>query len=80
MRLTPSAKRTLQRAASAPNKTLSELLLDSSLHAAHATLADRRAFVLDEGRWDESVAALSAPPSDNPRLRALLARRPASEP
>jgi uncharacterized protein (DUF1778 family) len=80
LRLTPSAKQTLQRAASVVNKTLTEFLLDRGLEAAHEALADRRAFLLDEGQWAEFMARLDAPPSDNPRLRALLARKPAWEP
>jgi uncharacterized protein (DUF1778 family) len=79
LRMTPSAKRTLQRAASAMNKTLTEFLLDSGMHAAHETLADRRTFVLDDQRWDAFLAALDAPPADNPQLRALLRRKPAWE-
>ena len=77
LRMTRSAKQTLQRAAAVTNKTLTEFLLDSGLHAAHDTLADRRTFVLDEQRWRDFMAALDAPPAANPRLRALLARKPA---
>ena len=80
LRMTPSAKQTLMQAASATNKTLTEFLIDSGLRAAYNTLADRRTFVLDETRWDEFIAALDAPPADNPRLRALLHRKPAWEP
>ena len=54
-------------------------LLDSGLHAAHDTLADRRMFMLDDKQWDEFTAALEASPADNPRLRALLTRKPAWE-
>jgi uncharacterized protein (DUF1778 family) len=79
LRMTPSAKAVLQRAAAAANKTLTEFLLDSGLHAAHDTLADRRTFILDERQWDAFTAALDAPPADNPRLRELLARKPAWE-
>ena len=42
LRMTPSAKQTLQRAASMANKTLTEFLLDSGMDAAYDTLADRR--------------------------------------
>jgi uncharacterized protein (DUF1778 family) len=79
LRMTPSAKQTLQHAAAMSNKTLTEFLLDSGLHAAYETLADRRVFVLDDLRWAEFVAVLDAPPAENPRLRALLARKPAWE-
>jgi uncharacterized protein (DUF1778 family) len=49
------------------------------LAAAFDALADRRTFELDEKRWKEFMAALGAPPKDNPRLRELLARKPAWE-
>ena len=79
LRMTPAAKRTLQRAAAVANKTLTEFLLDTGLNAAYDTLADRRVFQLDEKRWDAFMAALAAPPKNNPRLRKLLARKPAWE-
>src|SRR5580698_5377820 len=79
LRMTASAKQVLQHAAAASNKTLTEFLLDSGLHAAYDTLADRRAFVLDDKQWTAFMAALDAPPADNPRLRTLLARKPAWE-
>lgn len=76
LRMTPSAKRTLQQAAAVANKTVSEFLLDSSLNAAFDVLADRRVFQLDEAQWTEFLAALDRPPRDNPRLRKLLALKP----
>jgi uncharacterized protein (DUF1778 family) len=77
LRMTPAAKRTLMQAATAANKTLTEFLLDSGLHAAFETLADRRTFVLDDEQWRAFVAELDRPPADNPRLRELLERKPA---
>ncbi len=79
LRMTPAAKRTLQRAAVVANKTLTEFLLESGLNAAFETLADRRVFQLDDKRWDVFMAALAAPPKNNPKLRKLLARTPAWE-
>jgi uncharacterized protein (DUF1778 family) len=76
LRMTPSAKLTLQRAATARDKTLTEFLLDTGLNAAFDTLADRRVFQLDAKRWDQFMAALARPPRDNPRLRKLMARKP----
>jgi uncharacterized protein (DUF1778 family) len=76
LRMTPAAKRTLQRAATVKNKTLTEFLLDTGLTAAFDALADRRVFQLDAKRWDAFMAALGKPPKDNPRLRKLLARKP----
>src|SRR5271155_5781628 len=75
LRMTPAAKRTLQRAAAVNEKTLTEFVLDSSLTAAFETLADRRVFQLDEVQWAAFMAALDMPPKDNPRLRKLLATR-----
>jgi uncharacterized protein (DUF1778 family) len=79
LRMTPAAKQTLQRAAAVSNKTLTEFLLDTGLNAAHDALADRRVFQLDAKRWNAFMQALSQPPKDNPRLRKLLARKPAWE-
>ncbi len=77
LRMTPAAKRTLQRAAAVTNKTLTEFLLDTGLNAALEALADRRVFQLDDKRWDAFMAALEVPPKNNPKLRKLLARKPA---
>lgn len=53
LRMTPSAKRTLQQAAVVSNKTLTEFLLDTGLQAAFDALADRRVdFALHpSSRW-----------------------------
>lgn len=77
LRMTPAAKRTLQRAAAMTNKTVTEFLLDSGLNAALDALADRRVFQLDDKRWNAFMAALDNPPKDNPGLRRLLAHKPA---
>jgi uncharacterized protein (DUF1778 family) len=75
LRLTPAAKRTLQRAAAVNEKTLTEFVIDSSLSAAFETLADRRVFQVDEVQWAAFNAALDMPPKNNPRLHKLLATR-----
>jgi uncharacterized protein (DUF1778 family) len=77
LRMTPAAKRTLQRAAAVTNKTLTEFLLDTGLGAALDALADRRVFQLDQKRWDAFM--LATPPKSNAKLRKLLARKPAWE-
>ena len=79
LRMTPDAKRTLERAATATNKSLADFLLDTGLDAAVDTLAEHRIFRLDDQRWNEFMVALDAPPQDNPGLRKLLARKPAWE-
>ena len=79
LRMTPSAKQLLQQAARVTNQSVTDFLLNRGLAAAHDMLADRHAFMLDEKRWDAFMAALDAPPADNPALRALLARKSAWE-
>jgi len=76
LRMTPDTRRTLERAASASNKSLADFLVDSGLDAAADTMSERRVFRLDEKRWDAFMVALDTPPQENPRLRALLARKP----
>jgi Protein of unknown function (DUF1778) len=55
---------------------LTEFLLDNGLNAALDILANHRVFQLDQKRWDAFMAALSAPPKNNAKLRKLLARKP----
>ena len=61
LRLSPAAKKTLQAAASAEQKSVSEFVLDTALSEAEERLADRRVFALDAKGWDAFVAALDAP-------------------
>ena len=72
LRLTKSAKHTLQTAATAVHKSVSEFVLETALSEAEQRLADRRIFTLDARRWDAFVAALAAPPRRHPRLKRLF--------
>jgi uncharacterized protein (DUF1778 family) len=72
LRLTPSAKRVLQSAATAARRSVSEFVLESALSRAEETLPDRQRFGLDPARWAAFQAALDAPPHPAPRLRKLL--------
>jgi uncharacterized protein (DUF1778 family) len=72
LRLSKSAKHTLQAAATAARKSVSEFVLETALSEAEERLADRRIFTLDAKRWDAFVAALDAPPRRNPRLAKLF--------
>ena len=75
LRLTPSAKRTLQTAALAANKSVSEFVLESALARAAETLPDRRRFALTAAQWEAFQAALAAPTRPAPRL-AKLPKKP----
>jgi len=80
LRLSKSAKQTLQAAATAAQKTVSEFVLESALSEAEEKLADRRLFVLDAAQWDAFIAALDAPPCRHDRLERLFRERSAFDP
>jgi uncharacterized protein (DUF1778 family) len=73
LRLTPEAKRTLNAAANAMHRSVSEFVLESALARAQEALADRRQFGLDHQQWTAFLAALDAPPRDLPRIARLFA-------
>lgn len=72
LRLTRAAKQTLQAAATAAHKSVSEFVLETALNEASERLADRTAFTLDEKNWDAFMKALDAPPRRHPRLDRLF--------
>jgi uncharacterized protein (DUF1778 family) len=84
LRLSRAAKKTLQAAATAERKSVSEFVLDTALNAAEERLPDRRVFTLDAKGWDAFIAALDAPPRHHARLERLFGEPsvfdPANEP
>lgn len=72
LRLTPSAKQTLQQAALAARRSVSEFVIESALARAEETLPDRRVFRLGAEQWAAFQAALDAPTKPAPRLAKLL--------
>jgi uncharacterized protein (DUF1778 family) len=72
LRLTPSAKRALQIAATVARRSVSEFVLESALARAEETLPDRQRFGLDAKQWAKFQAALDAPVKPAPRLAKLL--------
>lgn len=80
LRLTPSAKRVLQTAATAARRSVSEFVLESALAKAGETLPDRQRFGLDAERWAAFQAALDAPSAPAPRLKLLLSKPSVFEP
>lgn len=75
LRLSRAAKKTLQAAASAERKSVSEFVLDTALSQAEERLADRRVFTLNRKEWDEFMAALDAPPRRHSRLEQLFSQQ-----
>jgi uncharacterized protein (DUF1778 family) len=72
LRLTLRAKRTLQMAAEADDKSVTDFVIESALLRAEERLADRRHFRLNAEQWAEFMKALDAPPREHPRLTRLL--------
>jgi uncharacterized protein (DUF1778 family) len=72
LRLTPSAKRTLQMAAQHSRRSVSDFVTESALARADETLPDRQRFGLDAERWEAFLTALDAPQPPAPRLAKLL--------
>ncbi len=72
LRLSAADKRTLEAAASACSRSLSEFVRNSALSRAHEMLADRRTFVLSKAKWAKFQADLDAPTRHNPRMQRLL--------
>lgn len=72
IRVSPAAKRLLQKAADMRHKTVSEFVLDSALGAAEEALHEERPLGLDAAQWATFMTALDAPVQDAPRLAKLL--------
>lgn len=77
LRLTPEAKRALQSAAAASQRSVSEFVLESALQRAAETLPDRQRFGLSTDSWTAFQEALDAPPRAIPRLKKLLTNKTA---
>jgi uncharacterized protein (DUF1778 family) len=72
LRLTAEAKRTLNAAAKAMHRSVSEFVLESALARAQEALPDRQHFGLSAERWQEFLEALDAPTRPMPRLKRLF--------
>lgn len=72
LRLSSSDKRTLEAAAAASSRSVSDFVRESALSRADEMLADRRTFVLSKAKWSEFQAALDAPTHPLPRMQRLL--------
>ena len=80
LRLSRAAKQTLQAAATAERKSVSEFVLDTALSEAEERLADRRVFTLDAKSWDAFVAALDRRRAVMRALSGCFKSRPCSIP
>ena len=72
LRLTPSAKQTLQNAAQLSHRSLTDFVLESALTRAEEMLPDRQTFSLNAEQWQAFHDALDAPTQSASRLARLL--------
>jgi len=75
LRTTEASRALIDRAAEAVGKDRTEFMLEAATREAQSVLLDRRLFQLDKDAFRRFNAALDASPSENPRLRKLLARQ-----
>lgn len=73
LRIDESDKALLNEAATLLHQSVSAFVVDAARARAESVIAERRRIVLDDETYDAFVAALDAP-TDNPSLRALLAK------
>ena len=76
LRTDATSRDLIDRAAEALGKNRSEFMLEAARREATAVLLDRRLFLIDDRAFRRFIAALDAPPAENPRLRRLLRTRP----
>ena len=74
LRIVPTVKKKLQRAAKLRKHSLTEFIIIVSQDAAEAVLAEQTRFVLPEKQWVAFNTALDAPAKELPALRKLLAQ------
>lgn len=63
----------IDQAAEMLGKNRSDFMLEAACRAAETVVLDRRVFLLDENAYKRFTAALDKSPSDNSKLRRLLA-------
>ena len=72
LRIQPSLRRLIDRAAALSDKNRTDFVLDAARKAAEEALLDRTVFALDSKAYAEFLKLLDAPPRPNARLRRTL--------
>ena len=72
LRMRPIQKDVIARAAEIKQTTMTNFMVEQAFNAAQQVIADQTHFYLSPEKWDESCAALDAPPREVPELRRLL--------
>jgi uncharacterized protein (DUF1778 family) len=79
LRIEAQTRRLIDDAAAILGKTRTEFMVESARAQAIDVLLDQRLFVLDSERFDAFIDLLDNPPAPDPKLRALLRRKPSWE-
>ena len=72
IRVRQTQRDVIDHAAEVQGKSRSEFMIESSYQKAQEVILDRSFFGLDEMKFQEFVALLDAPPTQNDQLRTLL--------
>jgi uncharacterized protein (DUF1778 family) len=75
LRALPAQRALIDRAAALVGKNRSDFMLEVACREAENVLLDQCLFRLDAEAFAAFEAALAAPPTDNPALRALMAAK-----
>lgn len=70
----------IDQAAELLGKSRSDFMLETACREAEDVLLDQRVFTLDSQTFQKFQALLDAPPSENPKLRKLMATKAPWEP
>ncbi|MGZ0080514.1 type II toxin-antitoxin system TacA family antitoxin [Methylomonas sp. YC3] len=70
----------IDQAAELLGKSRTEFMLETACREAEDVLLDQRVFTLDAAAFQKFQALLDAPPSENPKLRKLMATKAPWEP
>ena len=72
LKVLPSQRSIIDRAAVLSGKNRTEFILDVAYREAINVILDRRLFVLDDEAFQRFEEALNSPPKANPKLQLLL--------
>lgn len=73
--MTPEQDAIVRAALARTGESMNDFLARHAVVAAEESLADRRAFLLDEDAWVELNALLAKPPRRIPELTKLMSKR-----
>lgn len=76
LRAEPAQRALIDQAAAVLGKNRSDFMLEAACERAKTVLLDQVHFELSKDAFQQFMAALDAPPTENPHLQRLLGRTP----